>query len=626
MNAKTSFFNFGVFRENLKKYCSISAAMLGAWVLCYYAMAQSCMQDAKDAQNWMSGAELASFNPSHHVSSCLFELARDIPVFMLVVSFVVAMALFGYLFKARICRTIHSLPVSRTAFFLTNVVSGVVLLVLPILCGGILSGLHLSISGYSFTLILPTCLIALTSSLIFFGIAVLSIMIAGQGIMAPVTYALLNFGIIAFEALSRILVGSVFIYGYGSTFYDSYHSIFSPIIHIMMRLDFQEKTGQIVGTKCLWIYLAVSLLCLVLAFLLYRVRRLERSGEVIAEKKLEPLFHYLFTVAFAGFFTIILCSIFLNNRGYNYFSVFEKVRIVVLFLLCSLVVFYLIKMVLEKTRHVFRTKNPGLVIYLCLSLVLFGAFAFDAFGIEERIPKLEDVRSVTFSNGMTEIHFTDESAMGDVMALHKELITRKAAILTNDDKFIDSDDMCYNNVFLTYTLKNGKELIREYSYNCSPSLSTTANKEVQKLDQNIRTFLQSDRVIHQILSQIDGEITLEGYVEDEDYYTVCYIPDTETQTVLDAVRKDVAEGHSPLLDGNHYYEEVYNGISIGFDTQAADSEVDVCYVMLSLTKDCSNTLAALRDLGTLDENDYVIESTEEESYDESEAETFSQYD
>ena len=168
---------------------------------------------------------------------------------------------------------------------------------------------------------------------------------------------------------------------------------------------------------------ALGLVFALCAFLLLKHREMERSGDVIAVGWLRPVALYVFTIGCALVLGALMAELFSSQTADNFWYV-------LLFLFVGAFVGYFVgKMLLQKTIHVFRSGWLGLGI-CCLALLLaFGAAEFDLFGYSRYLPERGAVQAAGLTHYQSSGLYTtqDDAFVQDVLALHTAAIAEKGA-------------------------------------------------------------------------------------------------------------------------------------------------------------------------------------------------------
>lgn len=455
MKSKTSCFNGPVFRKNLTRFAP-------AWLLYTVCLLLGLvlMADA-GAEYWLSA-----------------NIARCIS-FMGIVNFgygaLVAVLLFGDLFQTKLCNALHALPLRRETWFCTNVLSGLFFSVVPTVImtipAVILSFFSAMEQGWQIPLywLLGTNL----EYIFFFGLAVLCVFLTGSRIGAAVIYCIVNFlSVLAFYLAEVIYVphlpGVVAQMGPFMVFCPVAYFASLNLVDTEQIPEFQSYASD--GSKnyllrgaftvsdewwYLWVCAAIGVVLIGLALLLYRKRKLECAGDLMATRKLEPAFLVLFSVVAAGVFQLVYVA-FIGYHAYGSAT----------FLWIGLAVgWFAGLMLLRRSSRVFSGKSfLGLIaVAAALGLSLL-VNAMDPFGITYWTPKAEEVKSVTLHlSYMSDVKLEEPGDIEEAIALHALAAdARLEGELGAVNAAVDLEDGDGTYIEIEYEMKDGTTAVREY--------------------------------------------------------------------------------------------------------------------------------------------------------------------
>ena len=472
MKSRTSFCNGPVLRKNLARF----APLWGGYTVCL--LLGIVLMVAGDLKFWFA-ANIGSMYAGMSVINLGYALLT-------------ALILFGDLYNTRMCYGFHAMPLRRECWFNTHVISGLIFSVLPTLvmsaiCEVLLLRYSVVVDAWQIPLYFLAA--ANLEYLFFFGLAVLCAMLAGSRVGMALLYGIMNFLSYLVYFLADTLVRPLY---YGTVTPEELYRLFCPVAQICNQplMDCWRETlgndpDQFYGTFTLtegWGYVAivaaVGLALLVLAGQLYRRRQLEYAGDLLAVKWLQPVFMVVFSV------TVGTCCYFMS-----YFLLGTLEGITVMLPLGVAFGWFVGRMLVERQSRVLRSlKNwLGLMALLAvLALTLFG-LSLDPFGITEWVPEVEEVKSVTISNGYRGVIETDDpDEIADVIAVHQFILrdklteeevnavwmeAREAAMERPEVQAgkVGISDMAERigyrksaNIRIIYTLTNGRTVQRDY--------------------------------------------------------------------------------------------------------------------------------------------------------------------
>ena len=414
------------------------------------------------------------------------ELIQLMSVINLGYGLLTSQLLFGDLHNSRMCYGLHTLPLRREGWFAANALSGALFSLIPTaIMTAIAVPMCLS-STLEKAWQLPLWFLLGTNLeyLFFFGVGALSMLLAANRFGGALIYGIVNFAAI----LLYYVVDTVYVpllYGVVNT--EDPYVLFSPVVQMVelpyIQLDtynvFQryELTGEPIyaryGTFSLtgnWWYLwtcaGLGLAFMGAALLLYRKRDLERAGDLLAVKAMEPVFQVIFSIVCATVFHYVAQGMF--GYGENHVLMFVGLA----------AGWFFGRMLLKRTAKVFGLKSwLGLGTVIALVVLTILGTRFDILGIETKVPGFKDVESVTvsrhrYTDPEKEVVLTDEKDIANIIFIHEAALESR----------LDSERLWYNGaeaktvpedvdwnevqratpVLLKYTLKNGTTLTRYY--------------------------------------------------------------------------------------------------------------------------------------------------------------------
>ena len=462
MRSRTSLFSAAVYRKNLIRF----APLWGVYLLLWLLMLPMAIVTQADAGRFLLG-DLQYL--------VLTKALRIGALCAMLYAAAAAMVFFGWTFSARSVNTFAALPIRREAWCLTNLLSALTVSLAP---NAVVAAATWAAAGAAG---LPGLEVALQAFgllslefLFFYGLAALCAAIVGQLAALPALYLLLNYGAVVLNDVI-VTVLSTFVYGMRDSGYMALSRL-SPAYYLMQRLDVVVRSeGDGAAYSCAfhgWHYLAalglVGLVLLALSVLLFRGRRMETAGDVIAVRPLRRVLKYVFTTACSLVLGVLAAQSFFG--GYNGPGL---TAVVVCLLLGGFLGYFAAEILLKKTFRVFRREWIGFGAFAVCLLLALALMEFDAFGFERRVPELEQVESVTvsFTGASENAVVTDEAHISDLLTLHQSIIQNKAAqedLAQMDPSADDTRD--WSILRLVYQLKDGSTLLRRYTIYCTEAM------------------------------------------------------------------------------------------------------------------------------------------------------------
>lgn len=464
MTSKISCFDRAVFRRALKKTAPV-------WIL--YTLYELLLP-------------LRLFSFCRGVSSCTDDFLVQIEKTILgyarinasllpfLLGGLLAWVLFFWLFRAGTAYFYAALPVRRETLFLTNYLTGLLLCAAPALLSSLL--LWAVGAGFGAAVFVPAMQVftaTMLGFLLFFSFAVLVCCVVGQMAAMPIVYVILNFTFFVLETIVRHLLFT-FVYGMPysqSSTMQSFALHATPVLGLLqggfrVQTDWLERDGmyymeyapRLEGWSYLGALAALGLVFALCAFLLLKHREMERSGDVIAVGWLRPVALYVFTIGCALVLGALMAELFSSNTSDNFWYV-------LLFLFVGAFVGYFVgKMLLQKTIHVFRSGWLGLGA-CCLALLLaFGAAEFDLFGYSRYLPERSAVQAAGLTHYQSNGLYTtqDDAFIQDVLNLHTAAVSEKSKQEHRRHAYQLGTDYT-EQFYITYRMTDGTLTERYYS-------------------------------------------------------------------------------------------------------------------------------------------------------------------
>lgn len=464
MTSKISCFDRAVFRRALKKTAPV-------WIL--YTLYELLLP-------------LRLFSFCRGVSSCTDDFLVQIEKTILgyarinasllpfLLGGLLAWVLFFWRFRAGTAYFYAALPVRRETLFLTNYLTGLLLCAAPALLSSLL--LWAVGAGFGAAVFVPAMQVftaTMLGFLLFFSFAVLVCCVVGQMAAMPIVYVILNFTFFVLETIVRHLLFT-FVYGMPysqSSTMQSFALHATPVLGLLqggfrVATDWAERDGmyymeyapRLEGWGYLGALAALGLVFALCAFLLLKHREMERSGDVIAVGWLRPVALYVFTIGCALVLGALMAELFSSNTSDNFWYV-------LLFLFVGAFVGYFVgKMLLQKTIHVFRSGWLGLGA-CCLALLLaFGAAEFDLFGYSRYLPERSAVQAAGLTHYQSNGLYTtqDDAFIQDVLNLHTAAVSEKSKQEHRRHAYQLGTDYT-EQFYITYRMTDGTLTERYYS-------------------------------------------------------------------------------------------------------------------------------------------------------------------
>ena len=462
-----------------------------------------------------------------HYIEILYNPIVLLTIFVLPV--LVSILLFKYTNEEKSSSFIHGLPISKRKLYITNILTGIVMYVIPFLLNVIII-LLLNIGEMGkylqFADIMKWFGVCMLYNTMFFAFATFIGTFCASKISHGILTYILMYAPVGGLAIASIIMESA-LYGFKGLSSNLEEFRGWPFIKIIE--DFREMGSYYLSQtikfeiSTIIIYIASIIVMLVLGYFIYQKRKLEITKEFIAFKGIRSFVKYVATFL-------------VNLLSYMYFcDVFEENKIVTLLasFIITLIAYLIIEMILKKTYKVFKS-IIGFIVYAVLVTIGFVILNTGVFGYETRIPKAEDVQEVSFSVENETINFKEKQNIENVIDFQQKLINEKKK--------------GYTEYTLEYKLKNGRKITRKYNIN-----NSLYKEELNKI-------LTSDEYYDGKIRQIQDakkikRITININYKEQYSTKAITVKDEDKEEFLENIIKDIKNRKATIND-NEYVSEI----------------------------------------------------------------------
>lgn len=370
MRSKTSLVNKTLYVQGIK---TLLPMMVGA-LLVYFGMEfipglMSLMNDSRLEAQGIRPTDPAIDGVAIDISNVLSN-----PILIAALSILLTVSLFWYQYSRRSSYMLHAMPVKRTTHFFSRVLAGLTMLVgLAFVCYGSLaflvgfsgnSSLFLELIGLRF-------IETMVEFLFFFSLSLFVTVVCGNAVLALATYGVVNllwlFINMGASFLQYLLYRHPIVYSYGGNLQFLLFEKLNPLfpVYFFMRchesLNVEGGAGSIgnVGSAmhCLFMLIPAAVLFL-LALVLNKKKKLEKTGDMVAFDWCKVVFRVLFTVcgggvAVGGVFVMMVNVMVPDYNNLTFMTVF----VLVIFILGAAIGFLVSEMLLRKSVHIFHGKK-----------------------------------------------------------------------------------------------------------------------------------------------------------------------------------------------------------------------------------------------------------------------------
>ena len=481
MPRKTSFCNAALLRSDIKRYWPLLFLYVAVWVVILPMQILSASRECDGvAEGIMTVLQLRQHNviiqsiPASVVMSLLFGCFA-------------AMAVWSYLMSGRTVGLMHALPVTRTQAFFSHVLSAlgaltagnVLIFLLTALCSAGFSYVDWAALG---TWLLLTELMAL----FFFALGSLCAMVTGWLLAVPVLYGAMNvIALLLYAVISTMT--QMFYFGYSNSDIPEFITWLTPVGRIWdavanggaqpIDVQFREPIGtqsyqrvQLPASAfstCI-IYAAVGIALLALVWWLYKKRPSETAGDAMSFRWLQPIARWSIGLCGGWGLGLFLNYVMLGSSSFAGLLICQLVM--------GVICFFAAQMLLQKKFRIFNKRwwleTAAMVLVLAAVTV---CVKLDFTGYQHRVPDAGDVTEVRCT-GVADLTADDPETIETVVALHRAILAQHDAGITPEDSYpasatlpgepvvpvVSDEDLVIRYLRLTYTLRDGTELRRNY--------------------------------------------------------------------------------------------------------------------------------------------------------------------
>ncbi len=628
MRSKTSFFNPTLFRKNLTRFWPLwgGASALGALVP--LVLLTELLQNGFRSH----AGEAMEFTQSYY-----YVVSYAVPIISLFYAALCALAVWHYLYNPRSVGMYHSLPITRKGLFVTNVLSGMAMMLIPYAVTGLLAILVTIPAGlFEPAGVLVTILAVLGESFFYFAAATLIIFVTGNPFAFAAFYFIFHFLAAGAEMLLSELA-SLFYYGVQES-YQGVIEFLSPTLFLVRKLtaytEYERiptaegwtERGEILSVTLengwlIAVYAAVGIVLLGCAWLLYQRRRSESAGDVVAVGWMKPVFRYGVALCAAAAGGTLLYDIFC--RSFQPASTAMALPMAVCMAIAGVIGYYIASMLLAKALKVFRGSGKGVLSTVIAAAAVCLLIAADPFGLEKWVPDIEDVTDAgidlyTPYGTNLNINTHDPAVVRKIVELHQAIADEGTSLDRDYYDVNETGSAWKGSVSLNLWYNLGESDKREMRYYYLPY--TEAGLERSEAVR-MAAALAADPVIQE--ENIFGELRDEhitafrltgGYIGN--FYNTqtgkleaADLTQDQARELEAAIGRDIQAGHfgrtSFLTDYEQYAQTVYfSDLQLSYraswrwDDGRTDERDQT--VSLNFSVWCTETVKALEDVGVLD--------------------------
>ena len=611
MQSRTSFFNITLFRKNLTRFWPLWGMASFAGALFPLALLLQLMR----RENFYMWNDPLSFTEMYYNVA-----AYAVPVISLMYAVLCAMMVWSYLYNSRSVGLAHTLPIRREGLFFTNFLSGMAMMLIPYVVIGALCVLVSAVGGcFDLKGLIVTILTVLGLSFFYFASATLVAFITGNVFALPAVYFLLHFLAVLLDWLVSTFAQG-FLFGLSGG-YTGVVEWLSPTVYLENQV-WVNSTYETIATQTsltgtysetnrltavslenFWligVYALVGVVLLVLAWLLYRRRRSESAGDVVAVGWMKPVFRFGTAALAALLGGIALYELFWRNFQDGRY--YEVLPMLVCMLVAGAIGYYAASMLLAKSLKVFRGSWKGMALVAAGCVALCCVLHFDLLGVEDRVPEAGQVKKVqlyTADNNYTFYPEEDAELLEQVRTVHQAIVAYKDFILNgNERRFwaLDTGDIEYVSFDVTYELTNGLEVERNYGLTVTRDRMAQEGTYDSLLDSLVNSEAMKAKRLHVGDSRYEvssGYLYLEAVGEHYD------LNSREAAAILEAVGKDARTGAWGTYNWfeNDRRDCYAMSLELSFTYTGEEGHLRGDWIEIYVRPGMDHTIACLKDLG-----------------------------
>lgn len=481
MRSKTSLFNKTVYKKNMALY----------WPICVCYLLYGLL---KVPGTFWSGLRQSSKSGLDTLSILFTSLSMQKDLYVVAaVAVITGMAMFGYLFSSKSAHMTHSLPVTRTELYFTNVISGLTCILVPQMLVFLVTVVMCLTKGLTCVQYPAFWLFGVMSAGIFFySLVCFCVMLTGLLPAVPVCFVLLGYLSVGIMTGIRSILSFL---GYGLIISGvDQHSVsymLSPLACLTEIVGFRVKyavdnIGQTfvlaASFEEVTVLLAYDLAALFLygvALYGYHKRKLEHTGDLLAFGWVRPIFRWGIGAGL-GFLAGITVSEFLGSV-----SVWLSLpAVLALILALGMAGFFIADMLIQKSFRVFcvrRVKESGLFVLALLAGfgILYGIGNYQL----KYVPGDDEISCAFINlNYPVELQGDDVKKATDI---HRQIIANRREL----ERGSRTQKNCAY-LSLTYCLKKGNIVERTYQIPSEAEASVELAEEVAACEYEEDSFMK----------------------------------------------------------------------------------------------------------------------------------------
>lgn len=606
MKSRASYFSISIplIKENLRRFWAIPAIGF----LAYFLSSSFPILMSYDNLNNMYG----------YIKMCLTNLQPFFMATHLIMPIITAVIIFRYIQSSSSVTALHSMPFTRAQLYNSNILSGLILIIVPLLANEIILQIiakptydnYMYIHNESMSTILSSDAIniftrsnvlqwfwqSLIIVLVIYAIAVFAGMVTGNVVMHLSLAFGFNFLAPALYA-TFIAYCSSYLYGYTSTgAHENILISLSPFTKIF------DSTGNF--SIPLQIYYVLSvILILVVSYVLYLNRKMEKTGDSLIFNFMIPTICYLisyFGMTLMGYYFKSLNDNELNSELYFYAG-----------LAAGAIIFFAIgRMIVLKTPRIFNKYSlKSFTVFTILAVLFISTITLDLTGFENRVPNINKVNEISlsrfdftnneirfrpylyrnknFKDEYNAFYFSNPQNIEAFIGLHQDIVKNKKQIQNEDN-----DDKKRYTISFNYDISNPLGLTRRYSLGYDRISNNKYLKQIYESSEFKKYFSFTNLKYKRITNM---RLNNEKFYNGEDFLNLIIADKNKINELINAMEQDFQDStYEEYLDRKH----PYCNIALNYKHLDANEKLVEDTLEFDILLSDSNTIKWLKD------NDY----------------------
>jgi len=398
-------------------------------------------------------------------------------IIFIVLSLVMAMSGFSYLYSKKKVDMYHSLPVKREVLYFIKIINGILIVVIPfIICEISASLLALANTGKIGVVIAAIWAIAEWTLLFILSyfLTVFSIMLTGNMLIGILACGFFSF---YFPLISLVLKG------YQSTFFDTYYTSGFIIENVLPNMSSFMLMFNIFELKWLTRIIIVILASIAFLFInlfLYKKRASEAAGKSVSFNVIKLPIKAMMVIFMSILMYLLGYEVMNHSIGWGLFGL----------IVSGVITHCVMEIIYNQDFKKIFAKKIELLVLIIISIFITAAFQFDIFGYDSYIPSASQIKSTAVISDLLESNseqyynkveisdaYYDESFVDvdyasdskiEADQIKKMDIQNKDAVLELARQGIEAAKYDlepqgdFDRVLISYKLKNGRTVGRVY--------------------------------------------------------------------------------------------------------------------------------------------------------------------